>query len=142
MSGTRKDGGAAFPTEPNTQQGFFSHRQGGGSRLMPHSTEYEFTNLSITVAGIRLDTEFAGTAELAEDTDGEFYVKWIVLAGRQKVHHRALMSLGGYQWQDAKLLLERGAGDEDEKRLFTLLAKAIEADGAAYDHWRSDREAA
>jgi len=25
MSGTRKDGGAAFPTEPNTQQGFFSH---------------------------------------------------------------------------------------------------------------------
>lgn len=25
MSGTRKDGGAAFPTEPNTQHGFFSH---------------------------------------------------------------------------------------------------------------------
>ena len=111
---------------------------------MTASTEYTFEDLSITVGGIRLDTCFSGSAELAEDTGYEFYVKWVMLEGREQVPtpNPFRPSLVSLKWVDAKLLLERGAGSPEEQMLFKLISDALYADEAACNHWRSEREAA
>mgnify|MGYP006372460083 FL=1 len=108
---------------------------------MTARTEYPLEDLSITVGGIRIDTCFSGSAELAEDTGYEFYVKSILLDGRQQ---NTLPSpfIPRRSWVDAKLLLERGAGSPEEQALFKLISDALYADEAACNHWRSEREAA
>lgn len=105
-----------------------------------HSIEYRFEDLTIEIAGVRIDTGICGTAILASDPGYEFFVASITLDGTtfEPFPKPGRISRDRIS---AVLRLDRPAdGDtSDNAVLFRIVRDAIENSPEALERWRAER---
>ena len=106
-----------------------------------HSIEYDF-ELQPVIGGVRLDSYFYGTAELANDGEYGFFVKAIWLDGTMPSPFAK--GLGRRERKPATVKLDQASplNSAIEGHLFLLLRDALYEDEAAQEAWAAEREAA
>jgi len=104
-----------------------------------HMIEFPFTDLTIEIAGVRIDSGLCGTAILKADPGYEFYVSAIVLNGRVREPFPEPGRLS-HDWIDGVLRLERPSPCDTSTRaqLFRIIADAIHNSPEAAERWRAE----
>lgn len=105
-----------------------------------HAIEFKFEDLTIEIAGVRIDTGICGTAVLASDPSYTFFVASITLDGTtfEPFPKPGRISRDRIS---AVLRLDRPAdGDtSDNAALFRIVRDAIENSPDALERWRNER---
>ena len=104
-----------------------------------HAIEHRFEDLSIEIAGVRIDTGICGTAILASDPGYEFFVASITLDGTTREPFPKSGRLSRDRIPAGLRLNEPPAGDTSPNAvLFRILRDAIENSPEAVEAWRDE----
>ena len=105
-----------------------------------HAIEFKFEDLTIEIAGVRIDTGICGTAVLVADPGYEFFVASVALDGTtfEPFPKPGRISRDRIS---AVLRLDRPAdGDtSNSAALFRIVRDAIENSPEALERWRAER---
>lgn len=105
-----------------------------------HAIDFKFEDLTIEIAGVRIDTGICGTAVIASDPGYEFFVASIALDGTT---FEPFPKPGRLRREIIKtvLRLDRPAdGDvSNNAALFRIVRDAIENSRDALERWRAER---